>query len=92
MQDCSLFRETEDEIEVDMANAMPAEIFDGSGRLHLTLDPIDRLLHIGIKALHADARAVDTGSCQGFGHFRCERSGIDLHGDRSSFAESEVAA
>lgn len=38
----SLFRETEDEVEVDMANAMPAEILDCSGRLHLTLDPIDQ--------------------------------------------------
>lgn len=32
-----------------MANAMPAEIFDCSGRLHLTLDPIDRLCTSGSK-------------------------------------------
>lgn len=56
-----LIWETENEVEVDAAYSVLAQIFDGSGRLRLTLDPVDRFLNNGIEALHAEARAVHAG-------------------------------
>lgn len=83
---------TVDEVEVDAVYAIPAEIFDGARGLCFALDPVDSLLDDRIEALHTQARAVDAGCSEGFGHFSRKRARIDLAGDRSRLAEGESAA
>ena len=73
-----LFRQAVDQINVDRCDAVLARSFDHVRSLFFTLDTIDRLLHLRIEILHAQAHPIETqlGQCSSF--FIIHGARIDL--------------
>ena len=78
-----LQREPVEQVEIDPANAGPAQTLDGSRCLLKTLQPVDGALHGGVKTLDAQARAVDAAIAERRHHRLRQRARIDLDGDFS---------
>ena len=74
-------REPVEQVEIDPADARPAQPLDGSCGLFKALQPIDGALHGGVEALDAQARAVDAAIAERLGHRLRQRARVDLDGD-----------
>ena len=76
-----LQRKPVQQVEIDPADARPAQTLDGNGGLFKTLQPVDGALHGRVEALNAQARAVDAAIAERLGHRLRQRARIDLDGD-----------
>ena len=59
-----LFRQSVHEIDIDLANAGAVQPLDGACRFGERLDPVDRLLNLGIDVLNAEAGSRHAGARQ----------------------------
>jgi hypothetical protein len=76
-----LVRQPVDQVEVDPLDPGAAEHVDHGSRLLEALHAVDRPLHDGIEALHAEAGAVDAGQPHGLDHIGGQCARIDLDRD-----------
>ena len=76
-----LHRKSVQQVEIYPADTHLAQTLDGSCGLFEALQPIDGLLHGGVEALDAQARAVDAAVAECLRHRLGQRARIDLDGD-----------
>lgn len=73
-----LLRQPVDEVDADGAEARLARGADRRQRLFLRLDAVDRLLHVGVEILHAEADAVEPLPAQGVDALGRDAARIDF--------------
>ena len=73
-----LFRQTINQIEIDILNARMAQRRDGLAVEHHLLHPMDRFLHLGIGVLDPERRTIDSHLGQHIDVLRSDASRIDF--------------
>ena len=87
-----LLRQAVDQVAVDRDEAVGAGGVDHQARLGLALDPVDRLLHLGIEVLDADRDPVEAELAEEGDGLGVDLARIDLDRDLGVGRDAERAA
>ena len=81
-----------DQVDIDRSDAGEPQEVDGPLGVFQALRPVDRLLHVAVEALHAEAGTRDAGLAERFGNGAGEAARVDLDRNLGALGNLEVAA